>query len=107
LKSMAHYANEYNFTVIYLNQIRQKPGVVYGDATTTPGGSAMEFFSTVRLSMTRAQIKEGKEFVGQTINIKTVKNKLTRPHQVFSIDVFFDDDGFAKFDLTGALIDSA
>jgi len=111
LKSMAALAEQYNFTVLYLNQVRQKPGVVYGDPTTTPGGSSMEFYATTRLSLTRSKIMEvvkgGKEFVGQTITIKTVKNKLTRPFQEFKLNMMFEEDGVAYFDVTGALLDSA
>ncbi|WP_323016362.1 hypothetical protein [Castellaniella sp.] len=111
LKSMAALAEMYNFSVLYLNQIRTKPGVSWGDPTTTPGGSSMEFYATTRLSLSRAKIMEavkgGKEFVGQTITIKTVKNKLTRPFQEFKLDMMFEEDGVAYFDLTGALIDSA
>ena len=111
LKTMAHFSAKYNFTVVYLNQVRQKPGVVYGDPTTTPGGSSMEFYATTRLSLSRSKIMEtvkgGKEFVGQTIKMKTVKNKLTKPFQEFNLNMMFEGDGVAYFDVTGALLDSA
>lgn len=111
LKSMAHYAGVYNFTVIYLNQVRTKIGVMFGDPTTTPGGGAMEFYATTRLALSRkkimAEVKGGKEFVGQTITMKTVKNKLTRPFQEFKLDMMFEEDGVAYFDVTSALLDSA
>lgn len=105
LKTMAYYSEEFNFTVIYLNQTRMKPGVVYGDPTTTPGGSSMEFYATVRLAITRKKIvDDDKEFVGQEIAIKTVKNKLTRPFQEVSLRMAFRDDGMAYFDTTTSLI---
>jgi protein RecA len=102
LKSMALGAEDFNATFLYLNQIRTKPGVVYGDPTTTPGGGAMEFYSTVRLALSRekvmAQVDGVKEFVGQNINIKCVKSKLTKPFDTCSIRLTFNDAGIAMFD---------
>lgn len=109
LKSMANHAREFNATFLYLNQIRLKPGVVYGDPTTTPGGKAMEFFSTVRLSLGRSRIVEQvdgeKEFVGQNISIKCVKSKLTKPFQHTALRMSFDDAGVACFDTTTSLLE--
>lgn len=111
LKSMANFAEEFNATFLYLNQIRLKPGVVYGDPTCTPGGKAMEFYATTRLSLSRQKIMEqttdGKEFAGQKITIKTVKNKLTKPFQECEMRMMFDDAGVARFDVVGSLIDYA
>lgn len=108
LKAMAHHAENFNATYLYLNQVRQKPGVVYGDNTTTPGGSAMEFYSTVRMKLTRSKIEErdknGKVFVGQTIGIECVKSKLTRPFQRCSLDMIYDDLGVARFDPVGSTL---
>lgn len=113
LKSIASFADEYNFTVLYLNQIRMKPGVVYGDPRTTPGGQAMEFYATIRIALARAKImeermihgKKEKVFVGQKITMQTVKNKLTRPFQEISWNMMFNEDDTAFFDVTGALVD--
>jgi protein RecA len=114
LKTMAQHADDYNFTVLYLNQIRTKPGVMFGDPTTTPGGGAMEFYSTLRLALGRTKIfakamvagKEVRgEFVGQTITMKTSKNKLTRPFQELKWDMLFDENGNGFFDVTGTLVD--
>ncbi|MEJ7806015.1 MAG: hypothetical protein WKG03_08880, partial [Telluria sp.] len=93
---------DYNATFLYLNQIRTKPGVVYGDPTTTPGGGAMEFFATARMALSRekvmAQVDGGKEFIGQNINIKCVKSKLTKPFSTCSLRLTFNDAGIAMFD---------
>jgi len=109
LKSIAQYAEDHNFTVLYLNQIRTKPGVVYGDPTTTPGGGAMEFYATTRIALGRKKIMEErggeKVFIGQEITMKTVKNKLTRPFQEVSFRMMFDDNGNASFDVTGSTVD--
>lgn len=109
LKSMAMFTERYNFTVLYLNQIRTKPGVVYGPATTTPGGGSTEFYATVRIELSRKKIMEErageKVFVGQEINMKTTKNKLTRPFQEISWRMGFREDGSGYFDVTSSMID--
>jgi len=101
LKSMAIAAEDYNATFLYLNQIRTKPGVAYGDPTTTPGGGAMEYYSTVRMALAREkvmkQVAGAKEFVGQNIRIKCVKSKLTKPFDECTIRLSFTDDGIAYF----------
>jgi protein RecA len=101
LKSMAIAAEDYNATFIYLNQIRTRPGVVYGDPTTTPGGGAMEYYSTVRMSLARDKVTKvvagTKEFVGQDIKIKCQKSKLTKPFEECKIRLSFTDDGIAYF----------
>lgn len=102
LKAQAQHAEEFNATFVYLNQVRLKPGVVYGDPRTTPGGKAMEFYSTVRLALGRSKIMEEKagekEFVGQKISIQCVKSKMTRPFKETSLRLSFEDDGQANFD---------
>jgi protein RecA len=109
LKSMAAFTEMFNFTVLYLNQIRTKPGVVYGDPTTTPGGVAMEFYSTVRIALGRKKIMEDrggeKVFVAQEISMKTTKNKLTRPFQEITWRMGFNEDGSGYFDVTTSMID--
>lgn len=108
LKSMAQHAANFNATFLYLNQVRTKPGVVYGDPTVCPGGVAMEFYSSVRMLLSRKKITEdkkgGKTFVGQNINIKCTKSKLTRPFQECSLDMVYDDLGVARFDAVGSTL---
>lgn len=107
LKSVAKVAGDYNSTVVYLNQIRLKPGVVYGDPTYTPGGKAMEFFASVRLALGRKINKDSsKEFVGQEISIETKKNKLTRPFQTTSLTMQFDENGIGYFDTEASIVDA-
>ena len=109
LKVMAQLAEDYNITLLYLNQIRTKPGVVYGDPTTTPGGTSMEFFATSRIQLARKRIiedkGEGKELTGQVITCKVVKSKLTRPFQETEMRFMFKEDGSGYFDNTGSLLD--
>lgn len=109
LKVQAQWAAEYNATFLYLNQMRLKPGVVYGDPRTTPGGKAMEFYASARLSLGRQKIMEqvdgDKEFTGQLIGIECVKSKFTKPFQKTSLRMGFDENGAAVFDYTASLLE--
>lgn len=109
LKAMAQHCEEYNATFLYLNQMRLKPGVVYGDPRTTPGGKAMEFYATARLALGRQKIMEQqdgeKTFVGQNISIQCVKSKMTKPFQETSLRLVFDEAGVATFDTITSLLD--
>lgn len=109
LKAMAHHCEEYNATFLYLNQMRLKPGVVYGDPRTTPGGKAMEFYASGRLALGRTKIMEQrdgeKEFVGQSISIQCVKSKFTKPFNTTSIRMSFDELGAARFDTVTSMLD--
>lgn len=110
LKSMAMFAERFNAIFIYLNQMRLKPGVVYGDPRTTPGGKAMEFYATGRLALGREKVMQQvageKEFVGQKINIQVVKTKLTKPFKETSMRMSFDEDGIAYFDKEFSMVES-
>lgn len=109
LKAINQLSSKLNVTMLYLNQIRTKPGVAYGDPTTTPGGSAFEFYSSIRISLSRARIMEekdgDKEMVGQKITLKTTKNKVNRPFQSVSLNLRFGEKGGAYFDFTGGMLD--
>lgn len=109
LKAINQYVGDYNFTAIYLNQIRTKPGVVYGDPTTTPGGTAMEFYASARLALGRKKLMEvragEKEFAGNLIGMETKKNKLSRPFQSVDLRLMYDDNGKAVFDFTTGLVE--
>lgn len=109
LKAMAQHCEEFNATFLYLNQMRLKPGVVYGDPRTTPGGKAMEFYASGRLALGRQKIMEQadgeKQFVGQMISIQCTKSKFTKPFQETSLRMSFDDMGAARFDVVSSLIE--
>lgn len=108
---LAQFAEDYNMTVILLNQVRMKPGVMYGDPTTTPGGQAAEFYASIRISLGRKMITNGetgdkKETLGQEITANIVKNKVTRPFQKAKWRVMYNMSGFgAKVDVVGSTID--
>lgn len=109
LKSMAQFAEEYNAIFLYLNQMRLKPGVVYGDPRTTPGGKAMEFYSSARLALGRKKMMDTvdgeKQFVGQEISIQCMKSKFTKPFQETDLRMMFDETGAANFDMIASMID--
>ncbi|MGL5268835.1 MAG: recombinase RecA [Spiroplasma sp.] len=79
-----------NCSVIFINQIRSKIGVVYGSSETTPGGKALKFYSSIRLEVRKGeQIVVNQQVVGHKIKIKVVKNKLSSPYKIAIVDFYF------------------
>ena len=102
-------AEECGMLVLILNQVRENPGVMYGDSTRTPGGKAPAFYADVRIKLRATAIKDKatKRPIGQTITAECVKTKLTAPFQKCEWDFLFMPDGSGQFDVVGGLIEEA
>lgn len=104
MRRLSGLMNKTSCTIIFINQLREKIGVMYGNPETTTGGRALKFYASVRIEIRRSEaIKNGTDTIGNKVNIKVVKNKVAPPFKTTSVDIIYGK-GIAR---DGEVIDLA
>jgi len=104
LRKLAGSVASANATVVFINQLREKIGVMFGNPETTPGGRALKFWASVRLELRRAEsLKRGTDVIGNRVSVKVVKNKVAPPFKKCEFDMIYGE-GISRY---GCVLDEA
>lgn len=107
LRKLSGSINKTNTIVIFINQLREKVGVMFGNPETTPGGKALKYYSSVRLDIRRGeQIKNGTDVIGNKTNIKVVKNKVAPPFKSCVVDIMYGEGVSQEGELADLAVDA-
>jgi recombination protein RecA len=91
LRKLSGSIRKSNCIVIFINQIREKVGIIFGNPETTPGGRALKFYASLRMEIRAGEkLKDGTEFIGQVVRVKIVKNKVAPPYKNTQIEILFN-----------------
>ena len=104
MRKLAASANQNGCSIVFINQLREKIGVMYGNPETTTGGRALKFYSSVRIEMRKGEpIKNGSAIIGNKAKVKIVKNKVAIPFKSCEVDLIYGED----FNLENEILEMA
>nr|WP_304597726.1 recombinase RecA [Dubosiella newyorkensis] len=108
MRKLAGIMNAKDCTAIFINQLREKVGIVYGNPETTPGGRALKFYSSVRIDIRKADtIKNGSDIIGNKVKVKVVKNKVAAPFKTVVLEIMYGEGVSAISELVDLCVEAS